>query len=88
MDRVAREIGVVGVRECAVTAQRLDRGRRHGQVAVEHKPRLDVRVPSPKREGELVHVTTDSPLGRPRVLERLDVEEKPDRVISRLSWSL
>jgi hypothetical protein len=51
----------------------------NGKITVENEPRLDLGVPTPKREAELAYVTTDAALGRPRVLECLDVEEKPDR---------
>lgn len=79
VDRVSREIGVVGVRKSAVGEERLGHGRGNRQVAVENEPRCELRMPTPECEGELVNVTTDPALRRPRVLERLDVEENPDR---------
>jgi hypothetical protein len=41
---------------------------------VENEPRLELRLPVPKRESELAHVTTDAALGRRRVLKCLDFE--------------
>ena len=79
VDCVSRKIGVIGVGESAVGKERLGHGRGNGQVAVENEPGLELWMPTPECEGELVNVATDAALCRPRVLECLDVEEKPDR---------
>lgn len=48
-------------------------------VGIEQKPRLDLCALG-KRKPELADVAPDSALGRPAVLERLDVEEDADQV--------
>ena len=52
---------------------------RRGQVAVEQVPRLEVGRRAGKREAQLPDMAADAALGRPGVLQRLDVEQKPDR---------
>ena len=58
---------------------------RHGQVAVEQVPRIEARRRAGKRETQLPDVAADATLGRPGVLQRLDVEQDPDRAALRLS---
>ncbi len=79
VDRVARKIGVIGVHDSPMAHERLRRERRNRKITVENEPQLQLGMPTPERDAELAHMTTDPPLGRPPVLKRLDVEEKPDR---------
>jgi hypothetical protein len=75
------------MRDLTVARERPSRHRRNRKVAIEQEPRLNLVVLT-ELECELTDVTTDTALGRPRVLECLDVEENPDRrAASRPDWS-
>jgi hypothetical protein len=74
VNRVGRELDAVEGRDPALAPELVDRGRDR-QVGVCHEPRLELGMRAGEREGELVDVTADPALRRPRVLQRLDVEE-------------